>query len=221
MKQLFFDFDGTIADSAPGIIGALHYTMQEMQLPDKSDAEFQAFIGPVLTESLHQYYPQLDDATVVQAVKTFQVYYQRQGWREMTIYPTIPAALKSLQDAGYQLNVASAKPEVILKQVLPYYHLAQYFTGVYGATLDESIRSSKTAVLAYALEETGATPATSLMIGDRDNDVQGGHANGLRVLGVTYGFGSRAELIATGADAIVATPEALLTGVQDLFATTR
>lgn len=216
-KTIFFDFDGTLADSAAGIIGGLHVAAKAMGLPDLGDAVYRRFIGPVMTTSLHEYYPTLSAAEVQQTVLVFQDYYGREGWQHTTIYPGIPAALAQLQAAGYSLNVASAKPEVMLHKLLPHFQLDQYFSGVYGATLDESIRSSKTQVLAYGLTQSQADPAQSVMVGDRASDMVGGSANRVATLGVLYGFGDRAELTAAHADTIVATPKELMAGIQQLL----
>jgi phosphoglycolate phosphatase len=47
-------------------------------------------------------------------------------------------------------------------------------------------------------------------VGDREHDVRGAKACGVRAIGVTYGYGSREELVAAGADYIVESPIALL-----------
>lgn len=218
MKQLFFDFDGTIADSEPGIVHGIAYMLQKMGLPQLSAAQYRTFIGPSLTSSLKRYFPQLSDADCATAVKHYQEVYTQSGIFELTIYPGVLAALTRLQKAGYRLNIASAKPEPMVKRIVKHFDLGHYFGGIYGATLDESIRATKTAVLAYGLAQSGAEAKSSLMIGDRDTDMQGGAANHMRTLGVTYGFGSDAELKQAHATAIVQTPAELPAGVQRLYA---
>ncbi|WP_461214962.1 HAD hydrolase-like protein [Lacticaseibacillus sp. GG6-2] len=218
MKQLFFDFDGTIANSEPGIVHGIQYMLQKMSLPALTAAQYRTFIGPSLTSSLKRYFPQLSDADCTQAVKFYQEIYVQSGIFELTLYPGVLPALERLQSADYQLNIASAKPEVMVKRIVEHFDLGHYFAGIYGATLDESIRSTKTAVLAYGLAQSGATAATSLMIGDRDTDMQGGRANHMRTLGVTYGFGSDAELRQAQATAIIQQPAELPTGVAKLYA---
>ncbi|MDB5404268.1 MAG: family hydrolase, partial [Rhodopila sp.] len=44
------------------------------------------------------------------------------------------------------------------------------------------------------------------MVGDRLHDIHAARANGLRSIGVLWGYGCQAELQAAGADAIVASP---------------
>ncbi|WP_125709359.1 HAD hydrolase-like protein [Lacticaseibacillus porcinae] len=218
MKQLFFDFDGTIADSHRGIIHGIEYMLQQMHLPSLTDAQYRTFIGPSLTSSLKRYFPKLTDADCAQAVKYYQELYADSAIFELDLYPGIQQVLSDLQNAGYRLNVATAKPEVMVDRIIEHFDLGQYFTGVYGATLDESIRSTKTAVLAYGLEKAQANTAESLMIGDRDTDMQGGFNNHVQTLGVTYGFGSAEELTNAHAAAIVETPQAIPAGIAKLMA---
>ena len=46
-----------------------------------------------------------------------------------------------------------------------------------------------------------------VMVGDRSYDILGGHAEGLKVIGVLYGYGDLKELSQAGADALATTPQ--------------
>lgn len=218
MKSLFFDFDGTIANSEKGIIDSIHYMIDAMHLPQLDDATYRNFIGPSLTTSMNKYYPALSAAEVTRTIGYYQEHYQVEGIFELSLYPGVTKALDQLRLAGYQLNVASAKPEPMLKRIAEHFDLNQYFSGLYGATLDERIRSSKTAVLEYAIASANADPAHSVMIGDRDTDMIGGENNHVKTLGVTYGFGDARELNGAHAMALVASPSELPAGVAKLLA---
>ncbi|WP_390407714.1 HAD hydrolase-like protein [Lacticaseibacillus jixiensis] len=219
MKQLFFDFDGTIANSEPGIVHGIKYMLEQMHLPQLTAAQYRTFIGPSLTSSLKRYFPQLSDADCQMAVKHYQKLYSESAIYELSLYPGVVEALQQLNSAGYRVNIATAKPEVMVKRIVQHCDLSQYFAGIYGATLDESIRSTKTAVLAYGLHEAGADPAHSLMIGDRDTDMLGGYHNHVATLGVLYGFGNKAELLAAHAGALIDSPQELPEGIAEMLAT--
>jgi phosphoglycolate phosphatase len=64
-----------------------------------------------------------------------------------------------------------------------------------------------------ALGHVGGPPA--VMIGDRIHDIDGARANGIPVIGVTWGIGDAAEL--SGADALVDAPEELPDAVERLL----
>ena len=78
---------------------------------------------------------------------------------------------------------------------------------------DASVRSlGLTSGLEAALKAAGCNDLSrAVMVGDREHDVIGAHLAGLDVIGVLYGYGSREELTAAGADQIAETPEALET----------
>lgn len=218
MEQLFFDFDGTIADSEVGIVNSIKYFVKQMGLRPLTDAEYRTFIGPALTSSLKRYYPEIDETTITQAINTYQDYYLKEGIYQLDLYPGIKQALTDIRNQGYRVNIASAKPEQMINQIVKHFDLGDYFDGEFGATMDERVRSTKTEVLAYALDETKAVPADSLMIGDRDTDMLGGKNNGVKTLGVLYGFGDRAELQAADANYIIDRPNELLTGITKVMA---
>ena len=98
--------------------------------------------------------------------------------------------------------MATSKPEKFAVQILEHFGLADYFTYIAGANMDES-RTKKAEVITYALEACGITDKNSvLMVGDREHDVIGAKEAGVACLGVLYGYGDREELEQAGADAI-------------------
>lgn len=216
-KQVFFDFDGTIVDSQHGIIMAVKKMVDELQLPHLTDAEYRLFIGPTVTDSLKKFFPSLSEKQINAGVARYRENYNSQGLFDLEIYPGVEAALTTLKSAGYQLNLASAKPEPVLRRIVDKFQLNNYFNGIYGATEDRKIRVQKADILAYGLEQSGATQDQSVMVGDRYTDMNGGAENHVKTLGVTYGFGDAAELRAANATALVTSSAELPAGVKRLL----
>jgi len=79
-----------------------------------------------------------------------------------------------------------------------------------GQTKRSGTRVEKADLIAYALAEETLEPARVLMIGDREHDAIGARRCGLRVIGVTYGYGTEAELRAHGAELIAHTPASIV-----------
>ena len=100
-------------------------------------------------------------------------------------------------------------------KILEHFDLAKYFDYICGASMDETSKSSRTTksqVIAYALETAGITDVNDcIMVGDRKHDIEGAHENGLRAIGVLYGYGDEEELTKAGADLMAASHEDLLT----------
>lgn len=73
--------------------------------------------------------------------------------------------------------------------------------------MDET-RTEKQDVIRYVLEQCEEKELDKIvMVGDRSYDILGGHAEGLKVLGVLYGYGDLKELSEAGADALATTPQ--------------
>jgi phosphoglycolate phosphatase len=102
------------------------------------------------------------------------------------------------------LFVATSKPHVQAKRIVEHFGMGQYFETVYGCELDGT-RSDKVELLAYAIAEN-PDAAVRTMVGDREHDLIGALANGLRPIGVAYGYGSVEELRAAGAEGIADSP---------------
>jgi phosphoglycolate phosphatase len=124
---------------------------------------------------------------------------------ENAVYAGIEATLASLADGSRRLFVATSKAHVYATRIIAHFRLDSYFEHVFGAELDGT-RTDKTDLLKYAILTTGVDPAETLMIGDRSYDIVGARNNGMRSLGVLYGYGSRDELIEAGAHDLCASP---------------
>jgi len=199
---IFFDLDGTISDSAPGIVNSVVYALEHMGTPVGDRERLKKFVGPPLFDSFRDYIGYSQEETE-RAVKFFRTYYQEHGILENTMYPGIDTLLQKLVAAGRKPVLATSKPEPFAKEIVTRYGIAQYFTFMAGSTMDET-RTRKAEVVAYALASCGsADPSSAVMIGDRLHDVKGAAENGLDCIGVLYGYGTREELLDAGATAVV------------------
>ena len=203
MKNLFFDFDGTIANTQEGIVNALEYMVNDLQMEHLGVDTYKKFIGPSLVDSLEKFYPDFPKTRYQEAVKSFQSYYNTKGVYQLELYPGMKDMLQQLKDAGYTLYISSVKTESMLKILIPHLGLDDYFEGFYGQSEDGLTRNTKPAILKYGLDESKSAADDSIMIGDRMTDMQGGVQNDVHTLGITYGFGDHQELKESGAELIV------------------
>ena len=102
---------------------------------------------------------------------------------------------QDLREAGYQICLATSKPEQFAIQILEHFGSRPCFHHVAGALMDES-RNKKSEVIAHALTLCGADTASCLMIGDREYDVLGAKEFSIPTVGVLFGYGSRVDGIA-------------------------
>lgn len=208
MKRVFFDLDGTLTDSSEGIFNSILYAVKKLGYREPTLAELRSFVGPPLRDSFQQLYG-LSEEAGQQAVETYRENYRVSGVNEFTVYPGIPETLAKLAKE-YELYVATSKPEFFAKKVIHTAGLETYFTDIFGADFD-NLRGKKAQVIRYGLEQLVPMGLNEMvMVGDRAQDILGAKENGLRSIGVLFGFGSREELVAAGADWIIEKPEELL-----------
>ena len=108
-KTILFDLDGTLTDSAPGILNSVRYGCRRIGIPVPDEATLRRFLGPPLIDSFHNLCG-LNDADTDRAVAAFREYFPDKGLFENEVYPGIPALLADLHARGCQLVLATSKP---------------------------------------------------------------------------------------------------------------
>ncbi|MDR0846142.1 MAG: HAD hydrolase-like protein [Lactobacillales bacterium] len=210
MKYIFFDVDGTIIDNSVGIYAGLDYAINKLNLRQVTPEEKRSFIGPPLLDNFARLFA-MDPEESQRAVDVYREYYFDKGYLEYRVYPGVEELLKQLDKEGYELYTASSKGEIMVRKILEDAGISKYFKNICGATLDGT-RATKEDVLNYAIGDRDK--AQSLIIGDRDHDVIGAKAVGIKSIGITWGgFSEREELEQAGADQIVDLPEEILPAI--------
>ena len=205
-RYLLFDLDGTLTDSAPGICRCVQYALGKMGIEVTDLKPLEVFVGPPLRQSFQEHFS-LNEEEAETAVAFYRERFSTIGKYENSPYPGIAELLDALKTAGYKLAVASSKPEVFVDDIMRHFELYGYFDCVVGSDL-EGKRDTKAAVIREVIrrmEITQEMRSELLMIGDRCFDIDGAREEGLKSVGVYYGFAKEGELEAAGADFIVNT----------------
>ena len=200
-KAIIFDLDGTLTDPEEGITKCVEYALNRFNITVEDRRDLIPFIGPPLYESFMVYYG-LSKKDALKAVEIYRERFGTIGLFENRVYDGVIELLEKLKSQGKTLIIATSKPEEYTLKILDYFDLKKYFTFVAGATFDSS-RVKKGDVIKYALENLSNPDKDSIiMVGDRMHDVLGAKENGLKSIGVLYGYGDRDELETAGADFI-------------------
>ena len=208
MDAIYFDLDGTLTDPKPGITRSIQYALQRLDHPTMpTEDELTWCIGPPLRASFVRLLGAETSADL--AVSYYRERFSDIGLYENGVYDGIGEVLTSLCASGHRLFVATSKPHVFAERIIDHFGLRDHFERVFGSELDGT-RVDKSHLLEYALKEAAVDPAKTLMIGDRSHDMVGAKNNGMKGIGVLYGYGSRDELLEAGAHHVCATPGAIL-----------
>ena len=204
--NIFFDLDGTITDPFEGITNSIIYSLGKFGITVEDRRALTPFIGPPLLHSFKTYYS-LSDKDAKSAVKYYREHHSETGIFQATVYRDIPEVLTRLGRLGCKRYIATSKPEPYAERIIEKFGLSSLFDGIAGASFDSS-RAEKPQVISYAKVRFNARDG--IMVGDRKYDIEGAKLNALKSVGVTYGYGDRAELEKAGADFIVNTPAEIL-----------
>jgi phosphoglycolate phosphatase len=203
-SHVLFDLDGTLTDSAPGIVASLQHALLGEGLAVPAHEVLLGAIGPPFEVGL----PLLGipSEQVVAIVSRYRERYETVGLYENGLYDGVVEMLDALAAAGVVLGVATAKPEPTARVIIEHFGLTDRFAVIAGAT-HEPGRRNKMEVVAHALAELALEGGDQIvMVGDRDHDVLAAHELDLASIGATWGYGSREELTAAGADVLADRP---------------
>ncbi|MFP1151912.1 HAD-IA family hydrolase [Mycobacterium sherrisii] len=184
-QLVIFDLDGTLTDSAEGIVASFLHALSHIGAPVPEGDLAARIVGPPMDETFHAM--GLGEDTDA-AFAAFRAEYGARGWAINTLFEGIETLLADLRAAGVRLAVATSKLEPTAQRILAHFDLDQYFEVIAGACPDGS-RRSKQEVLAHALAQLQPLPERVLMVGDRSHDVDGGAAHGIDTVVVGWGYG--------------------------------
>lgn len=206
MTAVLFDLDGTLTDPFIGITNSMQHALREMGKDAPAPAELRRYIGPPLQATFLEIFG--DEAMAAQALGFYRRRYGAVGKFENELIPGIANALQAIADAGHTLFVATSKLEAYSLDIIEHFGLTRFFRRVHGSALDGS-RADKGDLIRHILSIERLDATQTVMIGDRLHDAHGAAKNGLRTIGVLWGFGDRAELEGAGVAGIATSPDEL------------
>ncbi len=191
-QHILFDLDGTLIDSREGITKSVAYALTHFGINVEDLSQLYAFIGPPLSDSFRFFYHFTENQAQL-AVQKYRERYAVKGVKENKLYKGIENLLQNLKSNGYQLYLATSKPENFAKEIIDYFSLTSYFTFIGGSRLDNTFHD-KVDVINYVLQTNHISCKNAIMIGDRKYDIEGANLAGIASIGVLYGFGNKQEL---------------------------
>ncbi|ORB25829.1 HAD-IA family hydrolase [Mycolicibacterium parafortuitum] len=182
---VLFDLDGTLTDSAEGIVTSFRHALQTVGAPVPDGDLAGQIVGPPMHVTFQRM--GLGDAAA-DAMAAYRADYTTRGWSMNRPFDGIPELLADLRDAGVRLAVATSKAEPTAQRILAHFGLDGFFEVIAGASTDGT-RAAKSDVVAHALGQLTPVPDNVVMIGDRSHDVEGAAVHGIGTIVVGWGYG--------------------------------
>ncbi len=203
-QTVYFDLDGTLTDSQPGIFNCATYALEKMNCPVPDATTLRRFMGPPLAESFMRYCGMTEEKAI-EATALYRERYTPIGWKENKVFPCIRALLAELKKRGAYVAVATGKPQTSAEKILSYFGLSQYFDCIVGPMMGE-LHANKADLIRRSMPEK---PGKSVMVGDTVSDVIGARDCGIDSIAVLYGYGENDEILAANPTHHVDTTEEL------------
>ena len=197
-KNVLFDLDGTLTDPKVGITRCVAHALKYFGITVDNTDSLCDFIGPPLAIMFAKRFG-FDDTQCTKAIEVYRERFSTVGKFENEVYPYTEKILSLLKDKGIRLFVATSKPQKFAVEILEHFGLSHYFEKIRGIEMHEE-KVEKDVIISRVMSEYNLYPADTVMVGDRCFDIDGAHKNGIKCIGVLFGYGDNEELTSHGAD---------------------
>lgn len=214
IKLVILDFDGTMADTRSLIVRTMQKVIATLHLDKRTDEECAAMIGLPLKETFTTLLPISKEQGLECEQLYREIFAASDPIKSVQLFPKVLETIAALHSKGITLTIASSRGHESLDAYVEEMHLAPYIHYVLGAEDVEHAKPQPDAVL-KTLRELGVTPEETLVVGDMTYDILMGSRAGAHTCGVTYGNGTREELLSVNAESIIDDFEQLLTICQE------
>lgn len=197
---LVFDLDGTLIDGYDAIADALAYAMRALGEEPLENMRVRTMVGHGL-ETL------VADAVgaerAAEGVRLFRERYPLVAVEQSHLLPGVADVLGTLAGRGHAMALASNKPAPFSRLILEAKGVAPRFSAIGGPDARTPAKPDPR-MLVDLMEEAGATPAGTIVVGDMEVDSEFARAAGCRVVLIPGGSRTREELLGVDADALLA-----------------
>lgn len=200
-KTYIFDLDGTIINPGTAIPRCINHALKKHGLKPVPIERLKRYIGFGLEDILTQVAGKKDKRLIKSCIDAYRERFHKEGIAEHRLYPGIVGLLEAVAKNG-RLIVASIKPQVSCEMVMDHLGIRNMFSSVYGSDLSNKLKE-KTDIIKFAIKKENLKD--TVVIGDRGVDIQAAKKCGCKSIGVAYGYGTKEELSAAGADMVAET----------------
>jgi phosphoglycolate phosphatase len=201
IRNLIFDFDGTLTDSRRDIAGTQLLVLRELGVTTVSEADLYPYVGKTLEETFQRVLPAHLHPLVEDAAKRYSAVYPSRALRTTTLFPGVRETLQLLHKCGHGLAVASTKKGPGILRATDHFGITSLFDQLQGS--EDLPYKPDPAIVHKIMRDRGWDYGETMMVGDTDNDVLAGRRAGVATCGVTYGALSRDQLMALQPDFLI------------------
>lgn len=215
---VLFDCDGTLVDSQHVIVAAMQAAFSAHGLGAPTPAAVRGVVGLSLHNAMAVLAPEHgpDDHNVLtERYKDAFIAQRAAGQPQGQLYPGAAETVRRHAAQGHVLGVATGKSQRGLAATLERFDLTSYFSTL--QTADDAPSKPHPGMVHQAMAETGATPESTVVIGDTTFDVEMAVAAGATAIGVAWGYHDVPALHAAGARLVLNGFDEVDSALTDIF----
>lgn len=210
-EAVFFDLDGTLADTAPDLASALNELRREHGLPALEEELLRPWTSSGTRGMLHAGFglTPASKGYAPLAARYLEIYGARPFVRTR-LFDGMHEVISTIEAQGLKWGVVTNKPRRLAEPVMLGLGLLDRLACLVGGDCAEAPKPSP-APLMLACSRSRVHAARCIYVGDDERDIVAGRAAGMVTVAAAYGYlGDEAEVAAWGADGIIARPLDLL-----------
>jgi phosphoglycolate phosphatase len=210
-QAILFDLDGTLLDTLSDLADSMNAALVALGFPAHPEASYRYFVGDGVGELAVRVLPEnrRDSASVQACLDAMRKEYG-QRWADKTrAYSGIDALLLECKKRHICMNVLSNKPHQITNTMIQHFFPEAGFTCVEGLKEGRPRKPDPAAALEIA-GNSGIKPGGFIYLGDTNTDMQTARSAGMKPIGALWGFRTREELLANGAEEVIEKPMEIL-----------
>lgn len=200
-KAFILDLDGTVVNPGTAIPRCINHALQKQGVKQVPIERLKRYIGYDLEYIFTEVTGRKEKTFIKKCIESYRDRFHKDGIAEHRLYPGIVGLLEAAKEKG-ELYIASIKPTESCKMVLEHLGVEKLFKGVYGGDT-KGCKGSKSNIIKTLMKNEKVSQAVS--IGDRAMDVEAAKKIKIASIGVTYGYGTKDELVKAGADVVAET----------------
>lgn len=194
-KLAIFDFDGTLVDSAPGIVDVMRQVVKEYDLPQTVLDKWKDLVGVPLGRQMEIILPSHSEDFWLEVANRYRAIYDCKTIEICPLFPDLLVMLERLRKEEITMTIASSKRRHLIEEVLEHHNISHYFRLVVGAS-DVVNHKPHPESVHHTIRELHMQYEDSVVIGDSIYDLDMARNAGVDAIGVTTGIHSR-EILST------------------------
>ncbi len=186
-KLAIFDFDGTLVDSAPGIIDVMKNCVDEYNLTDDIYKEWQQLIGVPLMRQMEIIFPDHNEEYWLEVATRYREIYDSKTIELCPLFPHLVPMLETLKASDIKITIASSKRRHLIETVLDHHNLSHFFSLIVGAQDVQNHKPHPESVH-LTLQRMDVQAPDAVVVGDSTYDLDMARGADVDAIGVTTGI---------------------------------